>query len=126
MDERAKALGNPLREARERARLSLRAAAAKAEISSAYLSQLEADTVKSPSPHILYRLARLYDVSYADLMILSGYALPEPKSARDPQPSDQLEVALRTLMPLTDKEREALAEYLAWYRSRHGRPPEER
>ncbi len=126
MDEKAKALGNPLREARERAGLSLRAAAVKADISSAYLSQLEAGSVKSPSPHILYRLAGLYDVSYADLMILAGYALPEQKSLRDQQPSEQLELVLRTLTPLTDKEREALAEYLAWYRSRQGRPPEER
>jgi hypothetical protein len=39
---------------------------------------------------------------------------------------DSWDIALRTTSPLTDNEREALAEYLAWYRSRRGQPPEER
>ncbi len=122
-DAKAKALGNRLRAARELAGLSLRAAAPQADISSAYLSQLEAGSVKGPSPHILHRLSGVYGVSYADLMTLAGYILPGPKTSQ-PQ-ADFLEMALRSSTPLTDEERDALAEYLAWYRSRHRRPPED-
>jgi transcriptional regulator with XRE-family HTH domain len=125
-EAKVQALGNQLRAARELADLSLRAAAAQAEISSAYLSQLESGSVKSPSPHILYRLAEVYDVSYADLMVLAGYVLPGPRSTKEQQSPGLLEVALRSRSALTEEEREALAEYLAWYRSRRGRPPEDR
>ena len=125
-EAKVQALGNQLRAARELADLSLRSAAAQAEISSAYLSQLESGSVKSPSPHILYRLAEVYDVSYADLMVLAGYVLPGPRSMKEQQSPGLLEMALRSRSALTDEEREALAEYLAWYRSRRGRPPEDR
>lgn len=126
MDTKATELGSQLRAARELAGLSLRAAAAKAEISSAYLSQLEAGGTKEPSPHVLHRLAEVYDVSYADLMVLAGYVVPGPRRAAGERPASMLEMALRQKAPLTDDEREALAEYLAWYRSRRGRPPEDR
>lgn len=119
---KTKALGNRLRAARELAGMSLRAAAPRADISTAYLSQLETGSVREPSPHILYRLAAVYGISYTDLMTLAGYILPEARSAQ-PQ-VDLLEIALRSKAPLTDDERDALAEYLAWYRSRHGQPPE--
>jgi hypothetical protein len=82
--------------------------------------------VKGPSPHVLYRLAQVYGVSYADLMVGAGYVLPGPKTEPEQRAGGWLEMALRSRTPLTDDEREALAEYLAWYRSRHGRPPEGR
>lgn len=124
-DAKAKALGNRLRTARELAGLSLRAAALRADISSAYLSQLEAGSVKGPSPHILHRLSEVYGVSYADLMTLAGYILPGSKTPQERPQAGLLEMALRSSTPLTDEERDALAEYLAWYRSRHRRPPED-
>jgi len=119
------ALGNRLRAVRELSGLSLRSAAAQAEISSAYLSQLEAGSVKGPSPHILYRVAGIYGTSYADLMRLAGYVLPSSEDQPTQRGVSTLELALRSRVPLTEDERIALAEYLAWYRSRHGRPPEE-
>lgn len=118
-------LANRLKTDRELAGLSLRAAASQADISSAYLSQLEAGSVKAPSPHILYRLAEIYQSSYADLMRLAGYVVPSGATSPQPRQAEGLELALRSRTPLTDDERNALAEYLAWYRSRHGRPPEE-
>ncbi len=121
----AKALGNRLRADRELSGLSLRAAATQADISSAYLSQLEAGSIKTPSPHILFRLAQIYEGSYADLMRLAGYVLPTTEPAPAGQNVGSLELALRSRKPLTDDERNALAEYLAWYRSRRGKPPEE-
>ncbi len=120
-----KALGNRLRADRELTRLSLRSAATQAEISSAYLSQLESGSIKNPSPHILFRLAELYSVSYADLMRLAGYVLPNSSTPEPTRQVGSLELALRSRTPLSDDERSALAEYLAWYRSRRGRPPED-
>jgi len=42
-------------------------------ISNAYLSQLENNKVKKPSPHFLHKLASLYDVPYDLLMEYAGY-----------------------------------------------------
>jgi transcriptional regulator with XRE-family HTH domain len=115
-----------LKQARELRGFSLRSAAAKAEISGTYLSQLEAAAIKEPSPHVLYKLANVYGISYADLMRAAGYVVPNSdERSSKPSTSSVLDVALRTSLPLTDKEKDALAEYLAWYRSRHGHPPEE-
>ena len=58
-------LGQLLKQAREIVGLSVRAAAAQAGISGAYISQLESETIKEPSPHILYKLAQVYNLSYA-------------------------------------------------------------
>lgn len=44
-----------------------------AEISSGYLSMLERDEVKKPSPRILYTLAAIYEVDYIELMRVAGY-----------------------------------------------------
>ncbi len=42
-------------------------------ISNGYLSQLESDAVKQPSPKHLYKLASTYGLEYARLMELAGY-----------------------------------------------------
>lgn len=47
--------------------------ATKKEVSNAYLSQLENNKIKQPSPHILYSLAELYGVDYTSLMEKAGY-----------------------------------------------------
>jgi hypothetical protein len=89
-----------LRQAREIHRLSVRGAAARARISGTYLSQIEADLLRA-----------------------AGYVVPESGARPDEPTASPLDVALRTSAPLTDDEREALAEYLAWYRSRRGHAP---
>lgn len=120
-------LGMLLKDARELRILSVRGAATQVGISSTYLSQLEAGAIKDPSPRILYKLAELYGISYADLMRSAGYVVPgSAQSGDQKEGTHPLDVALRTTVPLTDDERHALAEYLAWYRSRHGHPPETR
>lgn len=120
-------LGQLLKQAREIIGLSVRAAAAQAGISGAYISQLEAESIKEPSPHVLYKLAQVYNLSYAELMRAAGYVVPgREENSTQPGSASPLDIALRSASPLTPSEREALAEYLAWYRSRHGRPPEQR
>lgn len=118
-------LAELLRRSRELLGLSVRAAAARTGLSGTYLSQLEAAAIKEPSPHVLYKLAEAYGLPYTDLMRAAGYLMPGPNSdVKRAVSGSPFDIALRTTAPLTNDEREALAEYLAWYRSRHGRPPE--
>ena len=74
------ALGSYLRQVRNDRQLSLRDVQqiAKdkhlgAELSSGYLSMLERDEVKEPSPRILHSLASIYEVDYIDLMRKASY-----------------------------------------------------
>lgn len=106
-------MGTVLRQAREVRKLSAVEAARAAGISAAYLSKLENDAVKKPSPIVLHQLSESLAIPYADLMRLSGYPVP---GERHVPPTDTIGAAL--FVDLTDDEREELLEYLAWYRSR--------
>jgi transcriptional regulator with XRE-family HTH domain len=109
----ATSIGTILRQAREVRELTAVDAARAAGISGAYLSKLETDAVKRPSPHVLHRLSEALDVPYAELMRLSGYVVPgEP----DAPLTESVGAAL--FADLTVDEREELIEYLAWYRAR--------
>jgi transcriptional regulator with XRE-family HTH domain len=105
--------GAVLRQAREVRGLSGIDAAKAAGISAAYLSKLESDAVKRPSPHVLLQLGEALAVPYAELMRLSGYQVP---GESDATPGDTVGAAL--FADLTDDERDELLEYLAWYRAR--------
>lgn len=85
-------LGSDLKEVRSNRLLSLRdverlAKERKlgAELSSGYLSMLERDEVKEPSPRILYALASIYEVEYMDLMKAAGYMPDHAKPASGPK-----------------------------------------
>lgn len=106
-------LGSVLRQVREARELSAVDAARAAGISAAYLSKLEGDAVKRPSPHVLHQLSEALAVPYAELMRLSGYRVPGETEDRS---SATLGAAV--FSDLTDDERDELLEYLAWYRAR--------
>ncbi len=106
-------MGAVLRQAREVRALSAVDTARAAGISGAYLSKLENDAVKKPSPHVLLQLSEALAVPYADLMRLSGYRVPGESSAN---PVAAVGAAL--FADLTDDERDELLAYLAWYRAR--------
>lgn len=106
-------MGGTLRQARAVRELSVVDAARAAAISPAYLSRLEGDAVKKPSPHVLHQLSEALGVPYAELMRLSGYRLPNQADQRDPG-----KVSTAIFADLTDEEREELVEYLTWYRAR--------
>jgi transcriptional regulator with XRE-family HTH domain len=106
-------IGAVLRQAREVRGLSSIEVARGADISPAYLSKLENDAVKRPSPGVLHRLGEVLGVPYAELMVLVGYQVPGTDGAPN---AARLDAALFT--DLTDDERDELVEYLAWYRSR--------
>jgi len=84
-----------------------------ARISAAYLSKLENDAVKKPSPTVLLQLGQALGVPYADLMRLSGYQVPGESA-----PSPIATVSAALFADVTDEEREELLDYLAWYRAR--------
>jgi HTH-type transcriptional regulator, competence development regulator len=110
----ARGLGLTLRQAREIRAMSAVDTAKAAGISPAYLSKLENDTVKKPSPQVLHSLSLALAVAYTDLMRLSGYRVPgEPD-----QVADAGAVTARLFGDLTEDETEELLEYLAWYRAR--------
>jgi transcriptional regulator with XRE-family HTH domain len=109
----APSFGAVLKQAREVRALSTVDAARAAGISAAYLSKLENDAVKRPSPHVLHQLSEALTVPYAELMRLNGYRVPGRPNESS---SDTLGAAL--FADLTDDEREELLEYLAWYRTR--------
>ncbi len=106
--------GAVLRQAREVRGMSGIDAARAAGISAAYLSKLENDAVKRPSPHVLHQLGEALALPYTDLMRLSGYHVPGEAATSEPVAT----VGAALFADLTDDERDELVEYLAWYRAR--------
>ena len=108
-------LGEFLKRARNEKGMSLRDVERSSRISNGYLSLLESDSVKNPSPNFLYQLAELYGVSYAELMSLAGYVVPRPA---DPG-NDSASVDL--LDDLTDEERAQVGTFVRFLRASRGR-----
>lgn len=109
----AGSLGATLKQARGVRGLSVVDAARAATISPAYLSRLESDAVKKPSPQVLHQLSQVLAMPYAQLMRLSGYPVP---GLPDQAAATAASAAL--FADLTEDERDELLEYLAWYRAR--------
>jgi len=109
----APTFGAVLKQAREVRGLSAVDAARASSISPAYLSKLENDAVKRPSPHVLHQLSEALAVPYDELMRLNGYRVSGESKADG---GDTIGAAL--FADLTDDERDELLEYLAWYRTR--------
>jgi transcriptional regulator with XRE-family HTH domain len=105
--------GEVIKQARLVRELSVIDAARSAGISSAYLTKLENDGVKHPSPNVLHQLGAVLALPYADLMRMSGYPLPHESNG---DPTQTVGAAL--FADLTDDERDELLRYLAWYRAR--------
>ncbi len=113
-------VGAALRRARKVRALSAVEAARAAGISAAYLSKLENDAVKKPSPPVLRQLSEALAVPYAELMRLTGYQL-----AGDSIAYPVVSATAALFADVTDEERDELVEYLAWFRSRRraSKPP---
>jgi HTH-type transcriptional regulator, competence development regulator len=112
MKNEAAKLGSCLRAARTAANMSLRDVESVTGISNPYLSQLEGGKVRNPSPTVLHALADVYRISYAELMRLAGYPVPDstdqPRAARFASRVGQM----------SDDEEQAVMDYLAFLRSR--------
>ena len=68
-----KTLGQELQTARKLKKLSLREVEAATGISNPYLSQLENDKIRKPSPQFLGKLATLYGLDFQVMMEAAGY-----------------------------------------------------
>jgi HTH-type transcriptional regulator, competence development regulator len=77
-------LGQYLESIRTARGLTLRAVeeATDKQVSNAYLSQIENNKIKQPSPNILHTLAELYSVKYERLMELAGYIVSTSSPVR--------------------------------------------
>ena len=109
----APAIGRLLKRTRQVRALSATDVARAAGMSAAYLSKLENDAVKKPSPPVLHQLSEALAVPYTELMRLSGYPVP---GEDEPARVDTIGAAL--FADITEDERDELLEYLAWYRAR--------
>jgi HTH-type transcriptional regulator, competence development regulator len=78
-------LGQILKSARLAIGRTLREVESTTGISNGYLSQLEGDTIKQPSPNHLHKLASYYRLDYGRLMELAGYVPPRPVGAVNAQ-----------------------------------------
>ena len=105
-----------LKELRASKGLSLRQAEKKTGISNAYLSQLENGKIGQPSPHILHKLAEVYDTSYNDLMKLAGYI--KRKEGERVRENVMADVAFSAMVDLTPAEKEAVIDYIKFLRSK--------
>jgi transcriptional regulator with XRE-family HTH domain len=110
-----KTLGQQLRIARDLRKLSLREVEVGTGISNAYLSQLENDKIKKPSPQFLGKLAALYNLDFQMLMEAAGYI--DPKSASPGGPKSLAGATLWGQEDLTALEEEKLVDYLRFIRS---------
>jgi HTH-type transcriptional regulator, competence development regulator len=83
-------------------------------VSNAYLSQLERQKIKKPSPNVLRSLAKVYGVPYETLMEKAGYLLPDS----DEEGGRRRRLAVFAIDDLTAEEEEELLKYLAFLRFR--------
>ena len=112
MSESGGALGAFLRERRSLASLSLREMARLANISNAYLSQIERG-LHAPSIRVLRAVADVLEVPVEDLLHLDDGGGADPRSPVAP-PSDDVERAIKRDPRLTEPHKQAL---LSVYRS---------
>jgi HTH-type transcriptional regulator, competence development regulator len=83
------------------------------EVSNAYLSQIENDKIKKPSPNVLLSLSKVYKISYERLMEMAGYVVTTTvKGSRHGR------VATFAEHNLTEEEEAELMKYLHFIRSR--------
>lgn len=106
-------LGQFLKQAREDRGFTLRGVELETDISNSYLSQMESDKIKQPSPVSLYKLSTTYGVAYADLMALAGYPVPSDKF-----PAEHSNGFSARIGAVTPSEQDALVDYLRYIRSR--------
>ena len=115
-------LGRYLATIRLDRKLTLREVEERSEraVSNAYLSQIENEQIKKPSPNILYVLSDIYSINYERLMELAGYvsvSTPKPRKKQKHLGASLEEFNISTT------ERDMLVEYLMFLRSRKSLKP---
>lgn len=86
----------------------------KRKVSNSYLYQLERDIVREPSPNILHALAMVYGVSYAALLGLAGFVVPNVRGGTARNHSSVVFSSLE----LTHDEEERVLDFIEYLRSK--------
>lgn len=102
-------LGNLLKATRTRLGRSLRDLEGATGISNGYLSQLESDMIKQPSPNHLHKLADTLGLDYTRLMELAGYI---PTRAVATLASENLMPSLPGIEELNEEDRRKILAYI--------------
>lgn len=112
------ALGTYLKATRSALGLTLRGVEERTgkAVTNGYLSQIEGGTIAKPSPNVLYHLAQVYDLDYADLLTRAGHRVPE--STATVQRGVLAGFPMHAVEDLTEGERAELLDYIAFLRSR--------
>ena len=84
-------------------------------VSNAYLSQIENDRIRRPSPNILHSLAEIYTISFENLMEMAGYVMPPTRRSYSDRHG---RVATFAEYNLTEDEESELLQYLQFIRSK--------
>lgn len=110
-------LGQFLASIRNDRKLTLRQVeeATSKQVSNAYLSQIENDKIRKPSPNILHTLAQLYGISFERLMVMAGYVVASDDRATDDRHGRAATFAEHNLTPEEEVE---LLQFLHFIRSR--------
>jgi transcriptional regulator with XRE-family HTH domain len=116
-----KTLGQELRSIRDLKKLSLREVEAGTGISNAYLSQLENDKIRKPSPLFLSKLANLYNIPYEAIMRTAGYTAGGQSGTG---PKTLAGEALWGEFDLSADEEQKLVDYLSFIRSQRKASPQ--
>lgn len=109
-------LGQYLASIREDRKMTLREVeeATDKGVSNAYLSQIENDKIRKPSPNVLHSLAEIYAISFENLMAKAGYLMPSLGRSGDDRHG---RVATFAEYNLTEKEESELLRFLRFIRS---------
>jgi transcriptional regulator with XRE-family HTH domain len=113
-------LGLTLKNARESNSFTLRQVEDSVGISNAYLSQLENDKIKSPSAHVLYKLANLYKVDLNDLLSETGI-IHKNDASKDTKGSNLDNRIALSSKSLTEKDKDNVLEYIRFLKSKNDR-----
>lgn len=110
----AEKLGDLLKRSRKEKNFTLRAVQERTGISNAYLSQIENAKIRSPSPNVLFKLAKLFGLSYERLLSLADHPLPIKNESIG---YSRLQESLENL---SEEEKERVFEYIKFLKSRKG------
>ena len=105
-------LASALRDARLSSGMSLREVERRTGIGNAHLSQLETGTIVRPEPALVWELAVLYDLDFAELLELAG------RAGRGDAGGERMTVALRALGEMNAQELSEVLQFMAELKQR--------
>lgn len=107
-------LGEKLVAVRQERGWSLREVERRSGIRNAHLSQIETGVIERPDPNILWTLAGVYELDFADLMRLAGHVSGDAPA----ETGDTRSAAWKVLAELTPEEQQEVVNFLAELRRR--------